>query len=146
MARVFLFHVGIGDSGIASWAGVGLGIALIGLGRRAEARRSLLGVLDLLVSAPDPLPSDVGSTISALSFAAEADKALDAAHLLGCASTLGDGTETELASIVRFHADAFARRLVAATGDDVWAAELAVGRGMSLEAAVGTARSLDDGA
>jgi predicted ATPase/class 3 adenylate cyclase len=141
--RTVELNQGMGDTGIAAWAGAGLGMSLIGLDRRPAARRVLLDALGTLLVTPDPLLIDIAPIIHAIALAAETADAVPAARLCGAAATLLGGGESETAAHVASHAGTFERRLIETLGSESWEREVESGRSLSLDQAVELSRALD---
>jgi predicted ATPase len=119
----------------------GLGLALVGLGRRAEARTTLASSIELL--AADVVPgAELTTTLLWTAIAAEPDDARSAARVLGAVAALRErsrltGWPGELELRRRFE-----QPLIDALGEDGWARELAAGAALTLEEAIELARTL----
>ena len=118
-----------------------LGIALLGRGKRAEARTALTSSLEIL--AADPTPGvDLTAALEGIALATEPGDVRSAAHLFGAVAavrqksglTVGPG-ELELRR-------RFERPLIDALGEDEWAREQAAGARLTLEEAIELARTL----
>jgi len=127
---------------IAAWARVDLGLAYIGLERRAEARRALLELLDLVLAAREPRAGDAAAAMTALALAADPADAGVAARLLGAVAAVGEHDSSDLTIDLVALRPEFERRLIDAIGEDDWVARQADGRRMTLEDAVTLARSM----
>jgi predicted ATPase len=119
----------------------GLGLALLGLGRRAEARTTLASSLEIL--AADPAPGvELTATLLWTALAAEPGDARSAARLVGAVAALREsarltGWPGELELRRRFE-----QPLIDALGEDEWAPEQAAGATLTLEEAIRLARAL----
>jgi predicted ATPase/class 3 adenylate cyclase len=119
----------------------GLGIALLGLGRRAEARAALTSSLDIL--AADPTPSvELTATPLWLALAAEPDDARSAARLLGAVDAVRQNARLTARQIELELRRRFEPPLIDALGEDEWAREHAAGAKLTLELAIDLARTL----
>ena len=119
----------------------GLGVAMLGLGKRAEARTALTSSLDLLAS--DPTPGlELTATLLWIALATEAGDVRSAARLAGAVDavrtkaglTAGPG-ELELRR-------RFEQPLIDALGEDDLAREQAAGATLTLEEAIALALRL----
>ena len=130
--------------GYASWEGDtlrGLGLALVGLGRRAEARTSLTSALEILAADPTP-NTELTATLLWIALATEPTEAPSAARLTGAVAAVRRNArltawpgEPELRR-------RFEQPLIEALGEDGWAREQAAGATLTLADAIELARTL----
>ena len=119
----------------------GLGVAMLGLRRREEARAAFSASLEIL--ATDPTPNiDLTSTLMWAALAADPAEASSAARLAGAAAAA-----RENARLTGWRPEPELRRrfeqpLIDALGEDEWAREQAVGATLTLEEAITLARTL----
>jgi predicted ATPase len=119
----------------------GLGIALLGLGERAEARAALTSSLEIL--AADPAPSlELTSTLLWIALAAEPDDARSAARLLGAVRAVRQNARLTARQIELELRRRFEPPLIEALEEDEWAREHAAGATLTLEEAIELARTL----
>jgi predicted ATPase/class 3 adenylate cyclase len=122
----------------------GLGLARLGLGRRAEARSVLLTALELL--AADATPRiDLTTTLLWIALAAEPGDARSAARLVGAVDAV-----RQKARLTKWPGEVELRRrfeqpLIDALGEDAWAREQAAGATITLDEAIELARTLATG-
>ena len=118
----------------------GLGLALLGLGRRTEARTALMSALEIL--AADPSPNvELSATLQYIAFATEPVDLRPAARLAGSVAAVrrrGRLTEPWELELRR----RFEQPLIDALGEDEWAREQAAGATLTLEEAIELARTL----
>jgi len=130
--------------GHAAWEAEGLcrlGIALLGLGERAEARAALTSSLDIL--AADPTPSvELTATPLWIALAAEPEDARSAARLVGAVDAVRLGSRLTARQIELDLRRRFERPLIEALGQDEWVGARAEGAALTLEEAIELARSL----
>ena len=119
----------------------GLALAMLGLGTRTEARTALMSSLELLAADPSPRIELTGSLLW-VALAAEPSDARSAAQLAGAvdavrrkAGLTASRAEVELRP-------RFEQPLIDALGEDDWARERAAGVTLTLEEAIGLARTL----
>jgi len=119
-----------------------LGHALVGLGRRGEARDALAKSLDLAVTSGMTGEGLVTDTLAGIAYATEQDGLDSAAQLLGVAHRFNDetgrlerGPQLELKQF-------FAQPLIDALGAETYASEHARGATMTLDEAIELAQSL----
>jgi predicted ATPase/class 3 adenylate cyclase/Tfp pilus assembly protein PilF len=121
----------------------GKGQALLGLGRRSEARAVLREALD--VAEANGLTPYVGYALGVLALAVESADLRAAAQILGAVGALQD----EGGFTLDAGDEEFARRmeqpLIEALGKAKWSEEQTVGAGMTLEQTIALARSLTNG-
>ncbi|MEX2182894.1 MAG: hypothetical protein WEC14_00455, partial [Chloroflexota bacterium] len=119
----------------------GLGIALLGLGDRADARAALTSSFEIL--AADPTPGvELTATILWIALAVEPDDARSAARLLGAVDTArqnGRLTARQIELELRWR---FEPPLIDALGEEEWAREHAAGATLTLAEAIELARAL----
>jgi predicted ATPase/class 3 adenylate cyclase len=122
----------------------GLGLALLGLGRRGEARAAFSEMLELAVAATRTHSLYVAGALSGIALAAEPDVADRAARLCGAVAQLNSdaGVVTNAYSEGNELEKHFERQLVAMLGEEAWEQERAAGSTMTLETAVALAQSL----
>jgi predicted ATPase len=119
----------------------GLGLAVLGLGRRAEARTALLSALEIL--AIDPSPNlELAATLQYIALAAEPRDVRPAARVLAAVAAVRQSARlidppTEFDLRRRFE-----QSLIDAFGEDEWAREQAAGATLTLEEAIELARTL----
>jgi predicted ATPase len=130
--------------GHAAWEADGLrgfGIALLGLGERAEARAALTSSLEIL--AADPTPSvELTATLLWIALAAEPDDARSAARLLGAVDAVRQNARLTAQQIELELRRRFEPPLIDALGEADWAREQAAGAMLTLEEAIELARTL----
>jgi predicted ATPase len=119
----------------------GLGIALLGLGERAEARAALKSSLEIL--AADPTPGvELTATILWIALAAEPDDVRSAARLLGAVDAVRQNARLTARQIELDLRRRFEQRLIDTLGEEGWAREQAAGATLTLEEAIELARTL----
>jgi predicted ATPase len=131
-----------GHAGFEANAYRGLGLALLGLGRRADARAAFMSSLEVLVT-DDPTPGfELTATLRWIALAAETTDVRSAARLAGAVAAVRQNarlmeppTEFELRR-------RFEQPLIDALGEDEWAREQAAGATLTLEEAIELARTL----
>ena len=119
----------------------GLGLAVLALGRRAEAHTAFLSALEIL--AIDPSPNlELAATLQYTALAAESRDVRPAARILGAVAAVRQSarlieppTEFELRR-------RFEWPLIDALGEEEWAREQAAGAMLTLEEAIELARTL----
>jgi predicted ATPase len=127
----------------------GLGLALLGLGRRAEARAAFSEMLELALAATQTHSRYVAGALSGIAFGAEPNDADRAARLCGAVAQLSSdagvvmNAYSEAAAEIERH---FERELAAMLGEEAWAQEKAAGSTMTLEEAIAVASFICDGA
>jgi tetratricopeptide (TPR) repeat protein len=131
-----------GDADMTVWTRVGRGIALACLGRRADARASILDGLDRLTASADPLDSDLGAAVGLMALASDPADARRAARLRGAGSAFMVPGSTQLDEMFEMQVSRLEAPLVAALGAAAWDDEVEAGRSMALHEAVEVARSL----
>jgi predicted ATPase len=119
----------------------GLGIALLALGRRAEARTAFVSALEILAAYPSP-DIELAATLQWVALATERAAARSAARLVGAATAARQSARlmdrpTELELRRRFE-----QPLIDALGEGEWAREQAAGATLTLEEAIELARTL----
>jgi tetratricopeptide (TPR) repeat protein len=119
----------------------GLGVAMLGLGKRAEARTALTSSLDLLASDPTP-GRELTATLLWIALATEAGDVRSAARLAGAIAAIRSNArltgwfgEVELRR-------PFEQPLIDALGEDDWAREQAAGATLTLEEVIALALRL----
>lgn len=132
------------DQGHAAWEAdtlLGLGLARLGLGRRAEARSAFKSSLEILAADPSP-SNELAACLQWIAFAAEPADIQSAARLAVAADAIRknagltpEQTEPELRR-------RFEQPLIDALGDDDWAREEAAGSALTLNEAIELARTL----
>ncbi len=123
----------------------GLGLALLGLGRRLEARAALSEMLEVALAATRTHSVYVAEALSGIAFAAEPEAVDRAARLRGAVARLS--SEADVVANAYSRADEelerhFERQLVDALGAEAWEREKEAGSMLSLEHAVALAQSL----
>jgi predicted ATPase len=140
-ARDTLHHLGH-----AAWEAEtlrGLALALVGLGRRAEARAALASALDLVASDAGPTP-ELTSTLLDVAFAAEPADVHAAARLAGAVTAVPKSMRATATAPERALDERFQQQLIAAIGEEAWRTETASGAQLALEEAIELARLLAD--
>ena len=119
----------------------GLGVALLGLGKRAEARTALTSSLDLLAS--DPTRGfELMETLLWIALATEAGDVRSAARLVGAIAAIRSNARlTEYLAGLELRRR-FEQPLIDALGEDDWAREQAAGATLTLDQAIELARAL----
>jgi predicted ATPase len=142
MLALSVFDKLTGDHYEATAALQTLGHALVGLGRRGEARDALAKSLDLAVTSGMTGEGLVTDTLAGIAYASEQDGLDSAAQLLGVAHRFNDetgrlerGPQLELKQF-------FAQPLIDALGAETYASEHARGATMTLDEAIELAQSL----
>jgi hypothetical protein len=120
----------------------GLGLARLGLGRRADARRALVSSLEPLATGSPTAGVELTASLQWLALAAVPGDARSAARLLGAVAAIRQNArltgwpgEHELRR-------RFERPLIEALGDDDWARDQAAGATLSLQEAIALGRTL----
>jgi len=120
----------------------GLGLALLGLGRRADARAAFMSSLEIL-STDDPTPGvELTATLLWIALATQPADLRPAARLVGAVPAIRQN-----ARLIEPPRDLELRRrfeqpLIDALGEDEWAREQAAGATLTLEEAIELARTL----
>lgn len=130
--------------GYATWEAEtlrGLGLAMLGLGRRAEARAALMASLEILAADPGP-NAELIATLRYIAFATEPADVRTAAHLARAVVAIRRSARlaespTELDLRHRFE-----QPLIEALGEEEWSREHSVGATLTLEEAIELARTL----
>jgi hypothetical protein len=122
----------------------GLGLALLGLERRGEARAAFSEMLELALAATRTHSVYVAGALSGIALAAEPDAADRAARLYGAVAQLNSDAGVVMSAYsdlneLRTH---FELQLVAVLGEEAWEQARAVGSMMTLEEAIVVAQSL----
>lgn len=131
----------VGDAWERAYAQLALGLAFIGLDRRADARRVLLARLGGLRSGREVQTGEAAVTMRALALAADPRDARRAARLLGATSD-AQGAHPDVDRITTVLQPELSGPLVDALGRDAWVAAEAEGRSLSFEDALELAWSL----
>jgi predicted ATPase len=119
----------------------GLGFALVGLGRRGEARTALMSSLKVL--AADPSPNiDLTATLQGIALATEPAGARWAARLVGALDANEQNAKLTQPPTGRELRRRFEPRLIDALGEDEWAREQQAGANLTLAEAIDLARTL----
>jgi predicted ATPase len=123
----------------------GLGLALLGLGRRGEARESFAEMLELARATTPTYSGYVAQALSGIALAADPRDAGTAARLRGAVAQLS--SDAHVATNPYSEEDAeleaeFERELVVELGETAWEQEFAAGSALTLEEAIVLARSL----
>ncbi|MEW6224493.1 MAG: adenylate/guanylate cyclase domain-containing protein [Chloroflexota bacterium] len=120
---------------------LGLGIALLGLGRRGEARAALMSSLQIL--AADPSPNvNLTATLQGIALATEPADARSAARLVGALDAVEQNARLTQSPTGRELRRRFEQPLIDALGEDAWAQERAAGANLTLAEAIELARTL----
>lgn len=119
----------------------GLGFALLGLGRRAEARAALMSSLEILAADPSPTV-DLTATLRGIALATEPADVRSAARLAGAVAAVQQNVRLTESPTVRELRRRFEQSLIEALGEDEWEREQAAGAGLTLEEAIELARAL----
>jgi predicted ATPase/Flp pilus assembly protein TadD len=119
----------------------GLGVALLGLGKRAEARTALTSSLEILAADPTP-GAELMATLLWIALATEPGGVRSAARLAGAVDAV-----RQKARLTNWPGESelrrrFQPRLIDALGEDEWAREQAAGATLTLEEAIELARTL----
>jgi hypothetical protein len=120
----------------------GRGLARIGLGRRADARRALVSSLELLATDAPTAGVELTPTLQWLALAAEPGDVRSAARVLGAVAAVRGG-----ARLTGWHGELELRRrfeqpMIDALGEDEWARGQAAGATLTLGEAIELARTL----
>jgi len=118
-----------------------LGLALLGLGRRVEARTALMSALELFAAAPSP-DIELTATLQDIALAAEAGDVRSAARLVGAVDAVRQHARLTAPSTELELRRRFERPLIEALGEDEWAREQAAGAALTLEEAIELAGTL----
>jgi predicted ATPase/class 3 adenylate cyclase len=119
----------------------GLGFALLGLGRRAEARAALMSSLEILAADPSPT-LDLTATLRGIALATEPADVRSAARLAGAVAAVQQNVRLTESPTGRELRRRFEQSLIEALGEDEWEREQAAGAGLTLEEAIELARTL----
>jgi hypothetical protein len=122
----------------------GLGLALLGLGRRGEARAAFSEMLELALAATRTHSLYVAGALSGIALAAEPDAADHAARLCGAVAQLNSDAGVVMNAYSEGNETHFERQLVAVLGEEAWERERAAGSTMTLEEAIVVAQLLCD--
>jgi predicted ATPase/class 3 adenylate cyclase len=120
-----------------------IGLALLGCGRRSDARATFAALLDLVAQdAPDAIP-ELTNALAGIALAAEPVEIYRAARLRGAVDNLrSTNNVTDFPATTSLEQD-FEQRLIEVLPEDgAWAREQAAGATLTLEATVELARSL----
>jgi predicted ATPase len=123
----------------------GLGLALLGLGQRAEARAAFSEMLDLALAATRTHSLYVARALSGMALGAAPEDADRAARLRGAVDRLNSDVGVVMNAYGEADAELegrFERELVAVLGEEAWEQEKAAGTTMALEEAIAIAQSL----
>jgi tetratricopeptide (TPR) repeat protein len=141
----FRSSLGVARSlGYAAWEADdarGLGLAVLGLGRRAEARTALMSALEIL--SIDPSPNlELAATLQYTALAADPRDLRSAARVLAAVAAVRRSARlieppSELELRRRFE-----QPMIDELGEDEWAREQAAGARLTLEEAIELARTL----
>jgi predicted ATPase/class 3 adenylate cyclase len=126
----------------------GLGLALLGLGQRVEARAAFSEMLELALAATPTHSLYVAGALSGTALGAEPEDADRAARLRGAVDQLNRDAGVVMNAYLEADAELegrFERELVAVLGEEAWEREKAAGCTMTLEQALAVARLLCDG-
>jgi predicted ATPase len=118
------------------------GVALLGLGRRSEAREAIMSALEMIVAADTSPNLEWVATIEAIALASEPADWRSAARLAGAVTAVRQRarlTETPFELDLRRR---FEQPLIDALREDGWAREQAAGATLTLEEAIELARTL----
>lgn len=130
--------------GYATWEAEtlrGLGLAMIGLGRRAEARAALMASLEILAADPGP-NAELIATLQHIAFATEPADVRTAARLARAVVVIRRSARLAESPIELDLRRRFEQPLIEALGEEEWAREEAVGATLTLEGAIELARTL----
>jgi tetratricopeptide (TPR) repeat protein len=121
-----------------------LGVALLALGRRDEARTAFISALEILATYPSP-DIELAATLEWIALATERAAVRPAARLVGAATAVRQNARlvdrpTELELRRRFE-----QPLIDALGEDEWAREQAAGATLTLAEAIELAHTLAAG-
>jgi predicted ATPase len=131
----------LGIARFEAYALNGLGLALLGLGRRAEARTALASSLEIL-SADSTPTIELTAGLQWIALAAEPRDMRSAARLVGAADVVRQNARlTARQTYLELHRR-FAQPLIDALGEDEWTREQAEGASLTLEEAIELARTL----
>jgi predicted ATPase len=119
-----------------------LGLALVGLGRRGEARDAFAKSLDLAVTSGMTGEGLVTETLAGIAYATEQERFDSAAQLLGVAHRFNDETGRLDTGPQRELKQFFAQPLIDALGAETYASEQARGAKMTLDEAIELAQWL----
>ena len=125
----------------------GLGLALLGLGQRVEARVAFSEMLDLALAATRTHSLYVAEALSSMALGAEPADANRAARLRGAVDQLNSDAGVVMNAYGETDAELegrFEREFVAVLGEEAWDREKAAGSTMTLEQAISAARLLCD--
>jgi predicted ribonuclease YlaK len=119
-----------------------LGLALVGLDRRGEAREAFAQSLDLVVTSGMTGQGLLTEALAGIAYATEKARFDSAAQLLGAVYRLNDDAGFDPGPRRRELGHFFAQPLIDAVGAEMYAREQAKGATMGLDDAVELARSL----
>ena len=119
-----------------------IGLALLGCGRRSDARATFAALLDLVAQNPDAIP-ELTNALAGIALAAEPTQIHRAARLRGAVDNLRrTNNVTDFPATTSLEHD-FEQRLIEALPEDgAWAREQAAGATLTLKATIELARSL----
>jgi predicted ATPase len=119
----------------------GMGLALLGLGRRAEARAAFTSALEILAAEPSP-GVELTLVLHCIALATEPADVRPAARLAGAAAAVRRYARlTEPTNALELHRR-FEPALIDAVGEDEWAREHRAGETLALGEAIELARTL----
>lgn len=120
----------------------GLGIARLGLGRRAEGRAAFRSAVELLATGDATRDMELIATLHWIALATEAVDGRAAVRLVGAVDAVRQsGKMTAQPSELELHRR-FEQPLIDALGEDEWVREQAAGATLTLEEAIELARRL----
>ena len=120
----------------------GIGLALVGLDRRFEARETFVALLDLAAEIASGVTLELTAALAGVGLGAELGDARAAAGLRGAAAELR--RRADLTDYPWNHAleRVLEQPLIDALGPTAWESEYAAGATMTLDEAIGLARTL----
>jgi hypothetical protein len=119
-----------------------LGLALIGLDQRGDARASYLNLLDLSTRDGIVTGSRLFDALTGIALAAEPESASKAGRLHGAAASLRRTANLPPSPKTAELERRFEQRLIGALGEQAWEEKQAVGANLTQEQAIELARSL----
>ena len=137
----------LGHKGAEMESMEGLGLALLGLGQRGEARVAFAEMLELALAATGTHSADIARALSGIALAADPTAADHAARLRGAVAELNRDANVVMNAYFRDDDELeyrFERELVAVLGEEAWEQERAIGSTMALEEAIAVAQMLCD--
>lgn len=132
----------LGHYQLATEAGLGLGYALLGLGRRAESRAAFITALDHALAADST--HDAYRALTGIALAADPPDHATAARIRGAVSDQRRRNGTPETPVYKQRERRFEQPLIATLGEEAWSQQHAAGTKLTLDQTIELARLLAD--